>query len=54
MPSKSEKPKTPKAEKVKHNQKVTSEDVPGDGMAKKAAKAIEARRQRRKELLDNL
>lgn len=51
---KGEKVKEPKAEKVKHNRKVTSEDVPGDGMAKKAAKAIEANCKRRKELLDNL
>lgn len=51
---KSEKVKEPKAEKVKHNQKVTSEDVPGSGMAKKAAKGIEAYRRRQKEMMDNL
>ena len=42
----------PKVEKVKHNVKVTSEDVPGDGMAKKAAKGIEAYRKRQKEAMD--
>lgn len=52
--SKSEKPKAPKAQRVKHNQKVTSEDVPGSGMAKKAAKGIEAYRKRQKKALDDL
>lgn len=51
---KGEKVKEPKAEKVKHNRKVTSEDVPGDGMANKAARAIEKRQRERKELLDSL
>lgn len=54
MPSdkkrKNEKEKNPQ---TKPN-KVTSEDVPGNGMAKRAARAIEDRQKRRKELLDSL
>lgn len=52
--SKSEKQKDPKVEKVKHNKKVTSEDLPGNGMAKKAGKAAEDYHKRRKEYLDNI
>lgn len=34
--------------------KVTSKDVPGSGLAKKAAQGIEAYRARRKELLNSI
>lgn len=52
MPGKQ--PKTPKPKKIEHNKRVTSEDMPGSGMAKKAAKAIEQNRKRRKEMLKDL
>lgn len=51
---KSEETKTPRVQRVRHNERVTSEDMPGDGMAKRAAKALEERRRKRKEMLDNL
>jgi hypothetical protein len=51
---KSEDVKEPKVTKVKHNQKVTSEDVPGSGMAKKAAKKMESYYSRQKDMLDKL
>jgi hypothetical protein len=46
--------KEPKVTRVKHNRpvKVTSDDVPGSGMAKKAAKGIEAYRKRQREAMD--
>lgn len=34
--------------------KTTSKDMPGSGMAKGAAKAIEKRRAQRKKILDNI
>ena len=48
------KDKAPKAEKVKHNVDVSSEDVPGDGMANKAAKSIEKRQRKRKQILKDI
>lgn len=53
MPKKSGEKKQ-KVKKVQHNVKVTSDDMPGDGMAKRAAKALEERKRKRKEYLDNL
>jgi hypothetical protein len=44
----------PKVEKVKHNVKVTSEDIPGGGMAKKAGEAMEKHKKKRKKMMDDL
>lgn len=46
--------KATKKKKKNKKKKVTSEDMPGNGMAKKAAKGIENYHRRRKAILDAL
>lgn len=41
-----------KVERVKHN--VTVDDIPGDGMAKKAGEALRDRNKRNKQMMDEL
>ena len=48
---KTENVKTPKVDRVSHNRKVSSRDVPGDGMAKKAAKGMESYYARQKRMM---
>lgn len=52
MPTSYEIQNKPKSDKDK--KKTTSKDMPGSGMAKSAAEAIEKRKAKRKELLNSL
>lgn len=56
MPTSQKVTREPGDKKKKKDQpkKTTSKDMPGSGMAKKAAEAIEYRQAQRKELLRNL
>lgn len=53
MPTSQEVTRKPE-EKKKKLKKTTSKDVPGSGMAKSAAQAIEHRQAKQKEILRNL